>query len=152
MDFIFIFLQLVRMLFSFDKHLRLNNMVYTMYVTKHLLYVSHFSKDIHVYFEFRATHCLVKDSNSNCVMLRGLESGGLYRLDLSCFPSTRQNITMSAVISPHMCLSLADQTKNCCNNVVMNSETLMNSETTFLQLYDNAYVDDNVSLDIDDIQ
>lgn len=67
--------------------LLLNHMLYTPCVTKTLVSVSHFAKESQVYFEFHASYCLVKDSISHKVILKGFESNGLYKPDLSNFIS-----------------------------------------------------------------
>lgn len=53
------------------KNLQLNNMLYTPFGTKNLLFVSYFSKDNKVFFEFHVEHCLVKDSVYHRVLLKG---------------------------------------------------------------------------------
>lgn len=63
-----------------NKHLMLNNMLYTLCVTKKFLCVCQFSKDNQVYIEFHACYCLIRESISHRVLLKGFEYGGLYKL------------------------------------------------------------------------
>lgn len=91
-------------------NLQLSNMLYTHCVTKNLLFVSQSSKDNNVFFEFHDTHCLVKNSVSHRVLLKVLEPGGLYKLDLSSFPIFDTMNTMpcnSNIIDSHVSLALA---------------------------------------------
>jgi len=107
---------------STGKPLLLNNLLYTPAVTKNLLSVSQFSKDNQVYFEFHPSHCLIKDSLSNKVLLKGYESGGLYRLDFSSFRSKSNNLVESATVSPDQCLNLSTEFQSFCNNAVLSAQ------------------------------
>lgn len=50
------------MITSTSRQLYFNNMLYTLSVTKILLFVSQFAKDNDIYFEFHACHCVVRNS------------------------------------------------------------------------------------------
>ncbi|KAA3465059.1 Retrovirus-related Pol polyprotein from transposon TNT 1-94 [Gossypium australe] len=52
-------------------------------ITKNLLYVSKFTKDNKVMFEFLPKQCWVRDLQTNEVLLQGSVHNGLYKLDLS---------------------------------------------------------------------
>lgn len=80
------------------------------------------------------------------MLLRGFESGSLYRLYLSSFPFACGSIGLSTAISPDQCLSIADNHVISCNNDVVTFETPIQ------ELNDNfVIVIDSVSGDIDDI-
>ncbi|KAL4272879.1 hypothetical protein GQ457_13G027250 [Hibiscus cannabinus] len=62
-----------------SRSLFLSNLLHVPYVNKNLMYVSRFTKDNNVYVEFFPNSCVVKDLGTQQVMLRGLESNGLYK-------------------------------------------------------------------------
>lgn len=68
-----------------SRTLNLQNMLHIPCVTNNVLFVSQFAKDNQVYVEFHDSYCLMKDSMSHRVLLRGFESNGLYKLSLSGF-------------------------------------------------------------------
>ncbi|KAL4386437.1 hypothetical protein GQ457_09G004620 [Hibiscus cannabinus] len=62
-----------------SRSLFLSNLLHVPCVNKNLLSVSRFSKDNNVSVEFFPNSCVVKDLGTQQVMLRGLESNGLYK-------------------------------------------------------------------------
>lgn len=114
----------------------LHNMLYTLCVTKKFLSVSQFLKDSQIYFEFHASHCLVKDSILHRVLFCGLESGGLNQLDLSYFPTIHRDTAQTAVISLDVSLSVTDQIMVSCNKTYKSAY-----EIPHMNLNDNAIVD-----------
>lgn len=76
---------------SKNKQLQLNNILYTLAITKNLQSFSQFAKDNSVFFEFHSTHCYVKDSITKEVVMQGVQRDGLYqpkRDDVSYFLSS----------------------------------------------------------------
>ena len=68
---------------SCAKPLLLNNILYAPAITKNLLSVSQITRDNHVFAEFHADYCLLKDKTTRKVLLRGRLKDGLYQLDVS---------------------------------------------------------------------
>ncbi|KAL4366347.1 hypothetical protein GQ457_05G025950 [Hibiscus cannabinus] len=62
-----------------SRSLFLSNLLHVPCVNKNLLSVSRFTKDNNVSVEFFPNSCVVKDLGTQQVMLRGLESNGLYK-------------------------------------------------------------------------
>ncbi|KAL4304271.1 hypothetical protein GQ457_10G020200 [Hibiscus cannabinus] len=62
-----------------SRSLFLSNLLHVPCVNKNLLFVSRFTKDNSVSVEFFPNSCVVKDLGTQQVMLRGLESNGLYK-------------------------------------------------------------------------
>ncbi|PON63538.1 hypothetical protein PanWU01x14_130120, partial [Parasponia andersonii] len=60
----------------------LNNILHVLQITKSLLTVSKFTLDNHVFAEFYADSCLIKDLSLKKVLLQGRLKNGLYQLDL----------------------------------------------------------------------
>ncbi|KAL4346923.1 hypothetical protein GQ457_17G006470 [Hibiscus cannabinus] len=62
-----------------SRSLFLSNLLHVPCVNKNLMSVSRFTKDNNVSVEFFPNSCVVKDLGTQQVMLRGLESNGLYK-------------------------------------------------------------------------
>ncbi|KAL4290280.1 hypothetical protein GQ457_14G022540 [Hibiscus cannabinus] len=75
-----------------SRSLFLSNLLHVPCVNKNLLSVSQFTKDNNVYVEFFPNSCVVKDLGTQQVMLRGLESNGLYK-----FFSKQEDIVQQTV-------------------------------------------------------
>lgn len=83
-----------------------------------------------MFFEFHPTLCVVKDAATREILLRGVESGGLYKLDFSKVVNQTQLCYQSsgyatAISSPHpdiMCESIVD------NSVSVNDTMLNDTE------------------------
>ncbi|GMI66032.1 hypothetical protein HRI_000272500 [Hibiscus trionum] len=63
---------------SSTRPLCLNNTLYVPQISKNLMSVAQFAQDNHVYFEFHATYCFVKDACTHEVLLKGGLDEGLY--------------------------------------------------------------------------
>lgn len=67
------------------RKLLMNNMLHTPCVANNLFFVPLIFRDNQVYFEFHAFYNLVKYSISHRTLLKVLEYGSLYKLDLASF-------------------------------------------------------------------
>lgn len=85
------------------KPLVLHILLYTPQITKNLVYVSLFTKDNQVFFEFHPSYCIVRDAVSKEVLLRGSKSDGLYKLDFSlmCDQSRYPNVQYKSSFDNH---------------------------------------------------
>ncbi|KAJ3704768.1 hypothetical protein LUZ61_008473 [Rhynchospora tenuis] len=63
--------------------IKLNNVLVVAAITKNLLSISQLIKDNQVVVEFSLNYCLIKDLETNKILLRGTLHNGLYKLDSS---------------------------------------------------------------------
>lgn len=68
--------------FSTHKHMLISQLILVPGVTKKLLFVSQFTEENNVCFEFYLSHCLFKDLSTDQILLRDTEENGLYTLGL----------------------------------------------------------------------
>lgn len=135
-----------------SKQLFLNNMLYTPCVTKNLLSMSQFANENQVYFEFHASHCLVKYYVSHRVLLKGFEFNGLYKLDLSAFLSMNSVTNTSHSHDSNVELS-ANLNSSTVNNIVVsaNNDSMTHVDTE--DFLDVTYADKSEFIlnDVDDV-
>ncbi|KAL4301756.1 hypothetical protein GQ457_10G016470 [Hibiscus cannabinus] len=63
------------------KTLVLSDLMHVPQITKNLISVSKLARDNHVFLEFHAFKCVVRDEDTGGVLLEGRESEGLYKFD-----------------------------------------------------------------------
>ncbi|KAL4279594.1 hypothetical protein GQ457_03G032130 [Hibiscus cannabinus] len=108
-----------------SRPLMLNNLLHVPNIKKNLLSVSKFTRDNNVSIEFFPDSCDVKDLQTRHVMLRGLETDGLYKLSPpagSC--SSQQSCAKDVSCSNTLSVSCSDfcgntavsrEARECCN-------------------------------------
>ncbi|KAE8657094.1 hypothetical protein F3Y22_tig00116997pilonHSYRG00993 [Hibiscus syriacus] len=67
---------------SSSQTLLLTDLLHVPKITKHLLSVSKLARDNHIFFEFHADTCCVRDEATCNILLRGRQKGGLYTFTL----------------------------------------------------------------------
>ncbi|KAL4353878.1 hypothetical protein GQ457_06G021620 [Hibiscus cannabinus] len=65
------------------KTLVLSDLMHVPQITKNLISMSKLARDNHVFLEFHAFKCVVRDEDTGVVLLEGRESEGLYKFDSS---------------------------------------------------------------------
>ncbi|KAL4368436.1 hypothetical protein GQ457_05G012080 [Hibiscus cannabinus] len=110
-----------------SRPLMLNNLLHVPNIKKNLLSVSKFTRDNNVSIEFFPDSCAVKDLQTRHVMLRGLETDGLYKLSPpagSC--SSQQSCAKDVSCSNTLSVSCSDfcgstavskEARECCNTL-----------------------------------
>ncbi|KAL4352179.1 hypothetical protein GQ457_06G008700 [Hibiscus cannabinus] len=95
----------------------LNNLLHIPSVKKNLLSVSKFTKDNNVSVEFFPNPCVVKDLQTQQVMLQGVENNGLYKLSSLLLQSSDSGSCNSkchnVVENNNVCLSVSSILSNC---------------------------------------
>lgn len=90
---------------NLSKALVLRDILHVPNATKNLLSISQFTKDNNIVLEFDSTCCLIKDKITSTVLLWGMLSNGLYKLNIppSTLQTTSTHNTKSQlpVFSPH---------------------------------------------------
>ncbi|KAL4296412.1 hypothetical protein GQ457_12G019670 [Hibiscus cannabinus] len=91
-----------------SRPLMLNNLLHVPNIKKNLLYVSKFTRDNNVSIEFFPDSCAVKDLQTRLVMLRGLETDGLYKLSPADSGSSQQSCVKDVSCSNALSVSCSD--------------------------------------------
>ncbi|KAL4318029.1 hypothetical protein GQ457_18G017830 [Hibiscus cannabinus] len=106
-----------------SRPLMLNNLLHVPNIKKNLLSVSKFTRDNNVSIEFFPDSCAVKDLQTRLVMLRGLETDGLYKLSPADSGSSLKSCAKDVSCSNALSVSCSDssvstgvsrETKECC--------------------------------------
>ena len=74
-----------------DKSLLLKDVLHVPNITKNLLSISQFTKDNNVILEFDSQQCVIKDKRTRLVLLQGILTNGLYKLQQTSSPPSSLN-------------------------------------------------------------